>query len=344
MMLQPPTLVDVLAARARIAPHLPRSPLRSYPALDRMVGAQVWVKHENLLPTGAFKVRGGINLMSRLDEETRHRGVVTASTGNHGQSVAHAARLFGVAATVCVPVGANPVKVEAMRDLGAEVVPVGRDFDEARRHCEQLAADRGARYIHSGDEPDLIAGVATHTLEVLEEQPGIEVILVPVGGGSGASGASLTARALNPAIEVIGVQSAQAPAAHDSWRAGEPVERDNTTIAEGLATATAFTLPQRILREQLSDFVLVDDADLLRATRLLIEKTRTLVEPAGAASLAAALTPELNPRLRGRRVALICSGGNISPAQLATVLATPPAGWTGHAPASGEGLASSATS
>ena len=321
MMLQPPTLRDVLAARGRIAPHLPRSPLRSYPALDRLVGAQVWVKHENLLPTGVFKVRGGINLMSRLDEQVRCAGVVTASTGNHGQSVAYAARLFGVAATVCAPRGANPVKVEAMRDLGAEVLLVGRDFDEARVHCEMLAQERDCRYIHSGNEPDLIAGVATHTLELLEEQPDIEAILVAVGGGSGASGASIVARAVDPAIEVIGVQSAQAPAAHDSWQTGQLVERSNSTTAEGLATGTAFALPQHILREGVRDLVLVDDADLLRATRLMVEKTRTLVEPAGAAPLAAALSPELNPRLQGRRIALICSGGNISPEQLAAALA-----------------------
>lgn len=319
---QPPTLVDVLAARGRIAPHLRRSPLRSYPALERLVGAEVWVKHENLLPTGAFKIRGGINLMSRLDQQVRRRGVVTASTGNHGQSVAYAARLFEVAATVCAPEGANPVKVEAMRDLGAEVLLVGRDFDEARLHCERLAEERGSRYIHAGNEPHLIAGVGTHTLEILEEQPAVEVILVGVGGGSGASGACIVARAVDPAIEVIGVQSAQAAAAHDSWRDGGLVERPNRTTAEGLATGTAFALPQQIMREMLSDFVLVDDAELLRATRLMVEKTRTLVEPAGAAPLAAALSPQLNPRLQGRRVALICSGGNISPEQLAAVLAT----------------------
>ncbi|MGA8014642.1 MAG: threonine/serine dehydratase [Candidatus Dormiibacterota bacterium] len=322
MMLQPPTLVDVFAAGTRIAAHLPRSPLRSYPALNRLVGAEVWVKHENLLPTGAFKVRGGINLMSRLDEQARRRGVVTASTGNHGQSVAFAARLFGVPATVCVPEGANPVKVEAIRDLGAEVVVIGCDFDQARIHCEWLAEERGCRYIHSGDEPDLIAGVATGSLEVLEEQPGIEAIVVPIGGGSGAAGACIVARSVSPSVQVFGIQSAQAPAAHASWQAGELVERPNTTSAEGLATGSAFTLPQRILGELLADFVLVDDAELLRATRVMVEKTRTLVEPAGAAALAGALSPELRPRLEGRRVALICSGANIRPEQLAEALRT----------------------
>ena len=320
MTLDPPALSDILAARIRIRPHLDPSPLRNYPAVDRLIGAEVWVKHENLLPTGAFKVRGGVNLMSRLDPSTRARGVIAASTGNHGQSVAFAAKLFGVSAIICAPEGANPVKVEAMRDLGAEVVLVGRDFDDAREHCERLAAEHGYRYIHSGNEPDLVAGVATHTLEILEERPDIDVVLVPVGGGSGAAGACIAAKSIRSEIEVIAVQSTAASTAHDSWRAGAPVERPNTTIAEGLATRTAFELPQRILRDMLDDFVLVTDDLLLAATATMIEKTRTLVEPAGAAPLAAALSSEVRARLAGRNVALICSGANISPAQLRLVI------------------------
>jgi threonine dehydratase len=319
--LDPPALADILAARLRIRPHLDPSPLRNYPAIDRLVGAQVWIKHDNLLPTGAFKVRGGVNLMSRLDPATRAQGVIAASTGNHGQSVAFAAQLFGASAIICAPEGANPVKVEAMRDLGAEVVLVGRDFDDAREHCERLAAEHGYRYIHSGNEPDLIAGVATHTLEILEERPDIDVILVPVGGGSGAAGACLAAKSIRSDIEVIAVQSTAASTAHDSWRARAPVERPNTTVAEGLATRTAFELPQRILGEMLDDFVLVTDEELLAATALMIEKTRTLVEPAGAAPLAAAISPEVRARVAGRKVALICSGANISPAQLRLVVA-----------------------
>jgi threonine dehydratase len=316
-----PALADVLAARQRIRPYLPRTPLRRYPALDRLTGAETWVKHENLQPTGAFKVRGGVNLVSQLDAATRQRGLVTASTGNHGQSIAYAARLFQATAIICAPVNANPVKVEGMEDLGAEVVLTGADFDEAREHCERLAAEHGYRYVHSGNEPDLIAGVGTHTLEVLEEQPGIEVVIVPIGGGSGAAGACIVAKAVNPAIEVIGVQSAQAPAAHDAWRAGTLLERPNQTRAEGLSTRTTFELPQRILRELLDDFVLVDDDQLRKAVAIMIEKTRTLVEMAGAAALAAALDPGLRARLQGRRVALICSGGNINPRQLSEVLA-----------------------
>ena len=316
-----PTLADVVAARDRIRPYLAPTPLRNYPSLDRITGAEVWVKHDNMLPTGAFKVRGGVNLISQLDSETRRLGVICASTGNHGQSVAFASRQFGVKAIVVAPNEANPVKVEAMRDFGAEVLLVGKDFDEAREHCEKLAEQYGYRYIHSGDEPHLIAGVGTHTLEILEERPDIDAIVVPIGGGSGACGAGIVAKGMRPGIEVIGVQSAQAPTAHDSWLEGKSVERPNTTVAEGLSTRTAFELPQRIMRGMLDDFVLVSDEAILDATAIMLEKTRTMVEPAGAAALAGLLSPALRDGLRGRRVAIICSGANISPAQLRAVMA-----------------------
>lgn len=309
-----PDLADVLAARQRIAPYLRSTPLYRYPALDALTGARVWVKHENHQPVGAFKVRGGVNLISQLGAAERQRGVIAASTGNHGQSVAYAADVFGVRAVICMPEQANPVKVESMRALGAEVIFHGADFDAAREQCEKLATEHGYRYIHSGDEPALIAGVATGTLEILEAQPGTEVIVVPVGGGSGAAGACVVAKAVRPSVEVIGVQSEAAPAAYRSWQAGTLVEDTTQTFAEGLATRTAFELPQRIMRDLLDDFVLVSEDALRAATRVMIEKTRNLVEPAGAAALAAVLADP--QRFAGRTVAVVCSGGNISPAQL----------------------------
>ncbi len=309
-----PDLADVLAARGRIAPYLRPTPLYRYPALDALAGGQVWVKHENHQPVGAFKVRGGVNLVSQLSADDRYRGVITASTGNHGQSVAYAANLFGVHAIVCMPERANPVKVESMRALGAEVVFRGQDFDDAREYCEKQAAEHGYRYVHSGNEPMLIAGVGTYALELLESQPDVEVIVVPVGGGSGAAGACTVAKAVRPSIEVIGVQAEAAPAAYRSWRARALVTAANSTFAEGLATRTAFDLPQQILWRLLDDFVLVSDDAIRAATRTMIEKTRNLVEPSGAASLAAVLADPA--RFAGRTVAIVCSGGNISPAQL----------------------------
>jgi threonine dehydratase len=314
-----PDLADVLAARQRIAPYLGPTPLYRYPALDELTGARVWVKHENHQPVGAFKVRGGVNLLSQLSAEERRKGVITASTGNHGQSVGYAANLFGVRAIVCVPEQANPVKVESMRALGAEVVFHGRDFDEAREHCEKLASEHGYRYIHSANEPALIAGVATYTVEILEAQPDTEIIVVPIGGGSGAAGACVVAKAVRPSIQVIGVQSAAAPAAQRSWQARALLADDNSTMAEGLATGTSFELPQQILWDKLDDFVLVSDDALRDANRTMIEKTRNLVEPAGAAALAAVLADPA--RFAGRNVAIVCSGGNISPAQLVALWA-----------------------
>ena len=316
---QVPTLSDVLSARRQIAPYLRPTPLYAYPALSELVGAEVWVKHENHQPIGAFKVRGGVNLVSRLDDAERRRGVVTASTGNHGQSISFAGRLFGVRAVVCVPEGANPVKLASMRALGGELVEQGRDFDEARENAEALAAEHGYRYIHSGNEPHLIAGVGTHTLEIIEEQPELDVVIVPIGGGSGAAGACIAAKSIRSSIEVIGVQSEAAPAAYRSWASRSLVEDRMATRAEGLATRVAFELPQQILWEQLDDFVLVGEDDLEQAVLLMLEHTRNLAEPAGAAPLAAAL--QLRDRLAGKRVALILSGGNISPGHLREILA-----------------------
>lgn len=317
--MQVPTLADVHEARRRIAPHLRPTPLYEYPSLNELLGAEVFVKHENHQPVGAFKVRGGVNLVSQLSVEERERGVIAASTGNHGQSIAYAARIFGVVATICIPENANPVKVASMRGLGAELIFHGRDYDEAREHCEQLARQHGYRYIHSGDEPMLIAGVATQTLEILEEKPETDVVIVPIGGGSGAAGACIVARAVKPELKVIGVQSEAAPAAYRSWKARELLEADMETFAEGLATRTAFELPQRILWDHLDDFVLVSDDEIRAAQASMIEATRNLVEAAGAASLAAAL--RLGDELAGTRVALILSGGNATRDQLLDVLA-----------------------
>ena len=313
-----PTFDDVLRARETIAPWLRPTALHPYKGLSDATGMEVWIKHENHQPTGAFKVRGGVNFMAHLSPEKRRRGVITASTGNHGQSVAYAAQRFGVRAVVAMPNGANPLKAEAVRNFGAEVRFVGKDFDDCRRYVEENAEREGMHYLSSGDEPLLIAGVATHTLEIVEALPAIEVIIVPVGGGSGAAGACLAAKALNSRIEVIGVQAEAAPAAYRSWKEGRRVEAPSATFAEGLATRSCFDLPQVILRRALDDFILVSDAELKSAMRLLIEKTSNLVEGAGAASMAAAL--KLRVRLAGRRVALIVSGGNVSLASLREVL------------------------
>ncbi len=314
-----PTFQDVLHARRQIRPYLKPTPTYSYPAINALVGTEVYIKHENYEPVGAFKVRGGINLVSQLSQEEREKGVIAASTGNHGQSVAYAARLFGVKAIIVVPENANPGKVAAMQGMGAEVVFHGANFDQSKKHCEALAQEHGYRYIHSGDEPLLIAGVATEALEMLEDEPDLEVIFVPIGGGSGAAGVSIVAHALNPHIQVIGVQSEASPAAYELWRQKKLVEAPNRTFAEGLATGVAFDLPQKIMQELLHDFMLVSEEEIMHAMVWMIERAHTLAEGAGAASLAAAY--RMRDELKGKKVGLICSGGNTSLEHLRRVLA-----------------------
>jgi threonine dehydratase len=248
--------------------------------------------------------------------------VLAASTGNHGQSIAYAARLFDIPASIFVPDSPNPVKLASMRALGAEVIEGGADFNDAVEFCEAEAARRGGRYVHSGNEPLLIAGVATGSIETLEDRPDLDVLIVPIGGGSGAAGACVVAGAVRPGLEVIGVQAEAAPSAYRSWSARALVEDRIATAAEGLATRVPFELPQRILWDRLDDFVLVSEDELRRAALHMIELTRNLVELSGAAALAAAL--KLRDSVAGRRVAVVCSGGNISPAQLAELLASSP--------------------
>jgi threonine dehydratase len=314
-----PTLADVFDARRVVSRYLPRTPLHHYPALAEALGFEVYIKHENVQPVGAFKVRGGVNLVSRLAAAERERGVMTASTGNHGQSIAYAGRLFGVPACIVVPEKSNPDKVAAMKRLGAELVFHGRDFDEARVHCEALARERACRYVHSANEPHLIAGVGTIGLEILEDLPDVEAVIVPVGGGSEVSGVSIAVHAVRPEVEIIAVQSEHASAAWQAWKEGRPVALDRMgTFAEGLATRVSFELTQRIMREHLADFVLVSDDELRRAVRMLVQTTHTLAEPAGAASLAGAA--RLRERLRGKKVALSLSGANITLDQLRAIL------------------------
>ncbi len=308
------TLADVLKARQIISPYLAPTPLYSYHGLNRLLEAEAYVKHENHQPVGAFKVRGGINLIAHLSPEERKRGVITASSGNHGQSIAFASKLFGVRAAIALPENANPAKVEAIRGLGAEIIFHGRDFDEARVFAEQEAEHTGARFINSGDEPLLIAGVATYALEIFFALANLDVIIVPVGGGSGAAGCCIVAKSINPNIRVIAVQAEKAPAAYLSWKTGQRVEARMETFAEGLATRVPFDLPQAILREHLDDFLLVSEEELRHAMLLLIEHTRNLPEAAGAAVLAAAL--KIKPALASKRTVLVLSGGNIALGQL----------------------------
>ena len=306
-----PTFKDVLDAKKVVSKYLIRTPLLYSKQLSRILGCDAYVKCENAQITGAFKVRGGVNLVSKLSEEEKRKGVIAVSTGNHGLSVAYAASLFDVDATIVMPEGANPFKVQAIKDLGAKVVFHGKDYDEAKEWTEKEAVKEGYRYIHSGNEPYLIAGVGTLYLEILEDLPDVDVIIVPVGGGSGASAACIVAKTVNPEIKVIGVQSSGAPAVYLSWKNRKIVKMEEVkTFAEGLATRAPFELTLDIMWKYLDDMILVKDEEIAKAIILLLQTIHQVAEGAGAAATAAAL--KIKEQIKGKKVALVLSGGNIS--------------------------------
>jgi threonine dehydratase len=311
-------LADVYAARRVVYRTLRPTPLLQHALLQAETGLHLFVKHENHNPTSAFKVRGGLNLVGNLTADER-RGVITASTGNHGQSIALACQREGVPCTIAVPERNNPEKNAAMRALGATVVEIGRDFDAAREYVEAVQRERGLRYVHSANEPMLIAGVATYALEIIEDLPDADVILVPIGGGSGAAGCSLVRSWLGSRARVIGVQAAAADAFTRSWRTGTRVAHDSmATFAEGIATRVTFDLTFDILREHLDDIVTLSEEELEEGVRLALRTTHNLAEGAGAASLAAAV--KLRDSLKGKKVVAVMTGGNIDQATLARVL------------------------
>ena len=315
-----PTFKDVLDAKKVVSKYLIRTPLLYSKYLSRILECNAYVKCENVQITGAFKVRGGVNLVSKLCEEEKRKGVIAVSTGNHGLSVAYAASLFDVDATIVMPEGANPFKVQAIKDLGAKVVFHGKDYDEAKEWTEKEAVKEGYRYIHSGNEPYLIAGVGTLYLEILEDLPDVDVIIVPVGGGSGASAACIVAKTVNPEIKVIGVQSSGAPAVYLSWKNRKIVKMEEVkTFAEGLATRAPFELTLDIMWKYLDDMLLVKDEEIAKAIILLLQTIHQVAEGAGAAATAAAL--KIKEQIKGKKVALILSGGNISFEKLKEIVA-----------------------
>lgn len=314
-----PTYEDVLAAEPVVRRFFPPTALYEWPALSQLLGCRYYLKHENHTPTTAFKVRGGLNLIARLSDEQKRRGVIGCTTGNHGQSLAYACRAFGVRCVLVVPARNNPDKLAAMRVLGAELIEHGRDFDEAKDHCEQIAAREGFRYVHSANEPDLIAGVATYTKEIFDSMPAVDVLLVPVGLGSGICGAGLVASVRSPGTKIIGVQAELAPSVTLSWREGKDVPTETAaTFAEGVATRRPAAMTLAMMRQLVHEMILMSEQQLRQAVRLLLEKTHNLAEGAGAASTAAAF--QLREQLAGKTVVGILSGGNLDLRELPEIL------------------------
>jgi threonine dehydratase len=317
--LSPPSLGDVYRARAVVERHLPRTPLVRSDALSAAVDAEVYLKREDTLPTGAFKVRGGVTLAATLDEAFRDPGLVAASTGNHGQSVAYAGRAFDVPVRICVPEDANPGKVASMERLGATVDHHGSTFDDAREHAEYLAESAGYRYVHSANEPALVAGVATAGLEIVEDLPDVDYVFSPVGGGSSASAYCLTVAEIADA-SVVGVQSEAAPAMHRAVTQDtlEP-HAEMETFAEGLATSVPFALTTEYLRDHLAAFRLVSDDQLADAIRWLLAEEHVLIEGASAAPIAALL--DAQDDVAGQTVVVPITGRNLDTEKLQRLLA-----------------------
>jgi threonine dehydratase len=312
---------DVIAAEARLRPHLAPTPLRGYAPLDAALGqgVRVLVKHENHLPTNAFKVRNAVSTLTALGDAQRARGVVAATRGNHGLGLAWAGARLGVRVTICVPLGNNPEKNEGMRGLGAELVEEGRDYDEAVVVAERLVAERGLTMVHSTNEPLVLAGAGTLALEMLRERPDLEALVIAIGGGSQAVGAMTVARAMWPGLSVYGVQAARASVIHDAWHGAEArTAASADTFADGLATRNVYALTFPALREGLADFVTVTEAEIAEAIRLLLRTTHNLAEGAGAAGLAG--LRKLLPQLEGKTVGVVISGGNLDLATLGRVV------------------------
>jgi threonine dehydratase len=308
-------------ARDRIRPYLSATPLRRYPVLDALAGGprEIWVKHENHNPTGSFKARNALSAMTALAPEQRARGVVAATRGNHGLGLAWAGTLLGVPVTLCVPEGNNPEKNEGMRGFGAQVVEKGRDYDEAVEVADELVRQRGLSLVHGTNDPEVIAGAGTITLEILEQNPSVAAIVVGVGGGSQAVGTLTVARALDPGVAVYAVQAQGASAIHDSWHAGRAITRPTAdTFADGLATRNVYPMTFGALREGLAGFVAVSEKELADAVRLLLRATHNLAEGAGAAPLAG--LRHFGEALKGKVVAIVLSGGNMDAATLRRVV------------------------
>jgi threonine dehydratase len=311
------TIADIQEARRVIAGQVLRTPMLPAPRLSALTGAEVFVKYENLQVTNSFKDRGALVKLTSLSAAERKRGVVAMSAGNHAQAVAYHAARLGIPATIVMPVTTPFVKVAATRSHGAEVVLDGQTVADAQARCEIIQKERGMTLVHPYDDEKVIAGQGTIALEMLEEVPDLDQLVIPIGGGGLISGNAIAARAVNPKIEIVGVEAMLYPAV---WNALEHGNRaiGGPTLAEGIAVKNVGKLTLPIIRELVSDVILVDEAHLERAVNAYVTLQKTMAEGAGAAGLAALLADPL--RFKGRRVGLILCGGNIDPRILSSIM------------------------
>ena len=313
-------LVGVIKARGVIDRYLNRTNLISYSELSRLVGGEVFVKHENHNPTGSFKIRGALNFFHHMSQEELEAGVLVATRGNHGLAMAWAAQWFHVPCTVVVPEHNNPEINRTVESLGAELIVHGKDFYDAQSYCDELVDSAGYYYVEQGNEPEILNGLGTMGLEIFEDLPGVEVVICPIGGGAGCASLIKVAQAIDLKVEVIGVQPERAAAFYASWKKGERVTIDVAdTVADGLAARSVFQLPYLIMKDRIADVVLLSEEEILQGIRLALGATHNLAEGAGAAAIAGAI--KIRDRLAGRKVALVMSGGNLDHEHLLQALA-----------------------
>ncbi len=321
--LTPPTLDDIIAAREVVYQYLKPTPVLRPPALSADLGFDVVLKCENLQPMGAFKIRGGVYFMSRMTDEERSRGVVTASSGNHGLSIAYAAELFGVPAVIILPENPNPVKKAAIERMGATVIEVSTEGDGLMQAAEEYAEEHNMFFVHPIQNALLYHAVGSYALELIEEEPELDVVIVPVGGGSGVCSTATVFKSMRPQTKIIAAQSRNKPAVFEAFHRRQIMRVPGEyTRAEGLATDTAYELPFGIMQELVDDVVLVDDEDLRQAMLTLLEQAHIAAEPSGAAALAAACN--MKDELTGQKVGIVISGGNVPLETLKSALTDAP--------------------
>jgi threonine dehydratase len=311
------TLADIESARRVIADVVLRTPMLPAPKLSALTGADVYVKYENLQVTNSFKDRGALVKLASLSDAERKRGVIAMSAGNHAQSVAYHAERLGIPALIVMPVTTPFVKVASTRSYGAEVVLHGETVAEAQARCEQIRAQRDLVMVHPYDDPQIIAGQGTIALEMLEDVPDLDALVIPIGGGGLIAGNAIAARAKNPAIEIVGAEAALYPSVWNVLR-GENRPIGGPTLAEGIAVKNVGQLTLPIIRDLVADIILLDEAHLERAVNAYLTLQKTMAEGAGAAGLAAMLAkPE---RFKNKKVGLVLCGGNIDPRVLASIM------------------------
>jgi threonine dehydratase len=304
-------LSRTLMARSVINKYLNRTNLICYSELSRLIGCEAFVKHENHNPTGSFKIRGALNFFHHMSQEELETGILVATRGNHGLAMAWAGQWFHVPCTVVVPENNNPEINRIIESYGAELIIHGEDFYDAQSYCDELVDSAGYYYVQQGNEPEILNGLATMGLEILEDLPEVDTIICPIGGGAGCASVLKTVRAIKPGIEIIGVEPENAPSFYMSWKKKEIITLDEAhTIADGLAARTVFHLPYVILKDKIDDVILLTEAEILEGIKMALSTTHNLAESAGAVSLMAAY--KIRDRLAGKKVVMIMSGGNLN--------------------------------